>query len=98
MNNEGQSIFNDVIEEGQLVVLPQNFAVVKQAGEQGCQWIAFRTKDNAMINTLAGQTSAIKGMPLDVLANAYQLTPEQAYYLKNNRQETVMFQPSSRQY
>ncbi|KAI3506863.1 hypothetical protein L1887_21454 [Cichorium endivia] len=96
VNHEGQAVFNDQIQEGQLVVVPQNFAVVKQAGEQGCQWIAFRTNDNAMINTLAGYTSAIRAMPVDVLANAYQMSPEQAWGLKFNRQETVMFTPRSR--
>ncbi|GJR60645.1 homeodomain-like protein [Tanacetum coccineum] len=52
--------------------------------------------NNAMINTLAGHTSAIKAMPLEVLANAYQMSPQQAWSLKNNRQETVMFSPSTR--
>ncbi|GJW69801.1 glutelin type-B 1 [Tanacetum coccineum] len=96
VNNEGQAVFDDIVQEHQVVVIPQNFAVVKQAQEQGCQWIAFRTNDNAMINTLAGHTSAIKAMPLEVLANAYQMSPQQAWSLKNNRQETVMFSPSTR--
>ncbi|KAI3760178.1 hypothetical protein L1987_50569 [Smallanthus sonchifolius] len=96
VNNEGQAVFDDMIQEGQLVVVPQNFVVMKQAGEQGCGWISFRTNDNAVINTLAGKTSAIRSMPVDVLMHAYQLSPEQARNLKNNRKETVMFRPSSR--
>ncbi|XP_071714050.1 11S globulin seed storage protein 1-like [Rutidosis leptorrhynchoides] len=96
VNDEGQTVFDDQIQEGQLVVIPQNFAVVKQAGQQGCQWISFRTNDNAMINTLAGHTSVLRAMPVDVIANAYQMSPEQARSLKFNRQETVMFSPSSR--
>jgi len=95
VNNEGQSVFNEEIREGQLVVVPQNFAVVKQAGQQGCRWISFRTNDNAMINTLAGHNSAIRAMPVDVIANAYQMSREQASSLKFNRKETVMFKPSS---
>nr|GEU53337.1 legumin A-like [Tanacetum cinerariifolium] len=60
------------------------FEVVKQAQEQGCQWIAFRTNDNAMINTLAGHASALRAMPLEVIAKAYQMSPQQAWSLKSN--------------
>ncbi|KAJ9564964.1 hypothetical protein OSB04_000930 [Centaurea solstitialis] len=98
VNNKGESVFNEQIREGQLVVVPQNFAVVKQAGQEGCRWIAFRTNDNAMINTLAGQNSAIRAMPVDVIASAYQMPREQALNLKFNRKETVMFKPSSMQW
>ncbi|PWA59584.1 glutelin type-B 1 [Artemisia annua] len=96
VNNEGQAVFDDIVQEHQVVVIPQNFAVAKQAQEQGCQWIAFRTNDNAMINTLAGHTSIIQAMPLHVVANAFQMSPQEAWGLKNNRQETVMFSPSTR--
>ncbi|KAK1412618.1 hypothetical protein QVD17_34011 [Tagetes erecta] len=96
VNDEGQAVFNDVIQEGQLVVVPQNFVVGKQAGNEGCQWISFRTNDNVMANALAGQISAIRAMPVDVLANVYQMSQEEAWSLKNNRKETVMFKPSSR--
>ncbi|KAJ9564966.1 hypothetical protein OSB04_000932 [Centaurea solstitialis] len=95
VNNKGQSVLNDQIREGQLVVVPQNFAVVKQAGQEGCRWIAFRTNDNAMINTLAGHNSAIRAMPVDVIASAYQMSREQASNLKFNRKEMVMFKPRS---
>ncbi|XP_021982239.1 11S globulin seed storage protein G3-like [Helianthus annuus] len=93
VNDLGQEVFNDEVQEQQLVVVPQNFAVVKQAGEQGCRWISFRTNDNAMINTLAGRTSVMRALPVDVLANAYQLSREDAQKVKYNRQESVLFTP-----
>ncbi|PWA81451.1 legumin A [Artemisia annua] len=68
-NEQGQPFFNDQVHEQHLVVVQQNFAVVKQAGEQGCIWISFRTNDNAMINTLAGRKSAMRA----VLTNGYQM-------------------------
>nr|XP_043637682.1 11S globulin seed storage protein 1-like [Erigeron canadensis] len=99
VNHQGQAVFDDQIQEGQIVVVPQNFAVAKRAGEQGCQWISFRTNDNAMVSSLAGRTSAIRAMPLSVLANAFRLSEQEAWSLKNNRQETMMFSPiSSRPY
>ncbi|PWA75608.1 legumin A [Artemisia annua] len=73
-NDQGQSFFND-----------QNFEVVKQAGEQGCNWISFRINGNAMINTLAGRTSSMRAFPLVDLTNAYQMWREEAQQLKYNR-------------
>ena len=95
VNDQGQSVFNDQVRERQLVVVPQNFAVVKQAGQQGCSWISFRTNDNAMINTLAGRTSAMRAFPLAVLTNAYQMSMEEAQQLKYSRDETVLLSPST---
>nr|GEY63855.1 legumin B-like [Tanacetum cinerariifolium] len=67
-NNKGQAVFDDVVQVHQVVMILQNFVVLKQAQEQGCQWIAFRTNDNSMINTLAGHASALRVMPLEVIA------------------------------
>lgn len=95
VDHRGQAVFDDQLQEGQIVVAPQNFAVVKQAGNQGFEWVAFRTNDNAMINTLTGRTSALRGMPVDVIANAYQISREEAQRLKFNRQETLLYGSSS---
>ncbi|KAG8370790.1 hypothetical protein BUALT_Bualt13G0020100 [Buddleja alternifolia] len=92
----GQAVFDGQVREGQVVVVPQNFAVVKQAGEQGCEWVEFNTNDNAMINTLSGRTSALRGLPVDVIANAYQISREEAERLKYNREETLIFSGRSR--
>ncbi|KAK9057383.1 hypothetical protein SSX86_022218 [Deinandra increscens subsp. villosa] len=91
VNEQGEEVFNDEIQERQLVVVPQNFAVVKQAREQGCSWISFRTNDNAMKNTLAGENSVMRALPVDVIANAYQMSREDAQRVKYSRQEAVLF-------
>ncbi|GFY99520.1 hypothetical protein Acr_13g0009200 [Actinidia rufa] len=96
VDQRGQAVFNDRIREGQLVVVPQNFVVMKQAGNQGFEWVAMKTHENAMFNTLAGRTSAMRAMPLDVLANSYQISQSEARRLKMGREETMMFEPSSR--
>ncbi|KAI3854802.1 hypothetical protein MKW92_008816 [Papaver armeniacum] len=75
---------------GQILVVPQNFAVVKQAGNEGFEWVAFKTNDNAMMSPLVGKTSALRAMPADVLMNAYQISREEANRLKNNRREETM--------
>ncbi|GJT75318.1 11S globulin seed storage protein G3-like protein [Tanacetum coccineum] len=95
VNNEGNSVFDDELREGQVVVIPQNYAVIKRAGQQGCRWVAFKTNDNAMISNLAGRVSAIRSMPVDVVANSYQLSIEDAQRLKFSQQQTVLLTPSS---
>ncbi|XP_071721058.1 11S globulin seed storage protein G3-like [Rutidosis leptorrhynchoides] len=94
VNNEGNSVFDNELQQGQVVVIPQNFAVIKRAGQQGCRWISFRTNDNAMVSNLAGRVSAIRSMPVDVVANAYQISKEEASRLKFSQQETSLFTPN----
>ncbi|KAH9608863.1 hypothetical protein KSS87_002352 [Heliosperma pusillum] len=91
VNDQGNQVFDDEVKQGQLVVVPQNFAVVKQAREEGFEWISFKTSENAMFQTLAGRTSAIRAMPLDVISNIYQIPREQAQQLKYGRPETTLF-------
>nr|GEW86289.1 11S globulin seed storage protein G3-like [Tanacetum cinerariifolium] len=97
VNNEGNSVFDDELREGQVVVIPQNYAVIKRAGQQGCRWVAFKTNENAMISNLAGRVSAIRSMPVDVVANSYQMSIEDAQRLKFSQEQTVLLTPSSSQ-
>ncbi|KAK6940662.1 Cupin 1 [Dillenia turbinata] len=98
VNEKGEAVFDSVLRQGQIVIAHQNFAVLKKAvGDQGFEWVAFKTNANAMINTLAGKTSAIRSLPLDVIANMYQTTQEEARRLKYNREEeTILLAPTSR--
>lgn len=96
VNDKGEAILDDEIREGQLFIVPQNHAVLQKAVDnQGFEYIAFKTQDNAIINTMAGQTSVLTALPDDVLANAYQISREEARLLKYNRQETVVLRSSS---
>ena len=76
--------------------MPQNFAVVKRARSEGFEWVAFKTNDNAQISPLAGQTSVLRAIPADVLANAFQLRQEDISELKLNllQQEDSVLRPS----
>lgn len=96
VNHNGKAVFDGRVREGQVVVVPQNFAVVKQASEEGFEWVSFNTNQNAMFNTLSGPTSAIRGLPVDVVANAYQVSREEAERIKFSRRETVIFNGSGR--
>lgn len=96
VDHRGQAVLDDRVREGQVVVVPQNYAVVKQAENEPFEWVEFNTNDNAMINTLSGRTSALRGLPVDVLVNAYQISREEARRLKYNREETLIFSSSGR--
>ncbi|KAI3982561.1 hypothetical protein MKX01_031300 [Papaver californicum] len=96
VGNAGRQVFNGQLIQGQILVVPQNFAVVKQAGKEGFEWVAFKTNDNAMMNPLVGKSSALREMPTDVLMNAYQISREEANRLKQNRrEETLILTPGS---
>ncbi|XP_050267069.1 11S globulin seed storage protein Jug r 4-like isoform X1 [Quercus robur] len=93
----GQTVFHDELQQHQILTVPQNFAVVKRASSsEGFEWVAFKTNDNAQISPLAGQTSILRAIPADVLANAFQLSREDVSELKSNleQQEITMVKPS----
>ncbi|XP_040364510.1 prunin 1 Pru du 6 [Rosa chinensis] len=94
VNDNGQAILDNEVRQGQLFIVPQNHAVLQKASNNGYEYIAFKTQDNAKINTLAGRTSVLRALPDVVLANAYQIDRQQARNLKYNRQETVALSSS----
>ncbi|CAG7909012.1 cruciferin CRU4 [Brassica rapa] len=94
VNDNGQRVFDQEISQGQLLVVPQGFAVVKRATSQQFQWIEFKSNDNAQINTLAGRTSVMRGLPLEVISNGYQISPQEARSVKFSTLETTLTQSS----
>lgn len=92
----GRTVFDDELQQDQILTVPQNFAVVKRASSEGFEWVAFKTNDNAQISPLAGQTSVLRAIPADVLANAFQLRKEDISELKLHllQQEDSVIRPS----
>ncbi|KAI8006416.1 hypothetical protein LOK49_LG07G01662 [Camellia lanceoleosa] len=78
VGNSNRPAFDGQVRQGQLLIIPQNFAIVKQAGDEGLEWISVKTNDKAMISPLSGRTSVIRAMPVDVLAHAYQISRDEA--------------------
>ncbi|XP_050365559.1 prunin 1 Pru du 6.0101-like [Argentina anserina] len=94
VNDNGECIMDDEVRQGQVFIVPQNHAVLQKAMSDGYEYIAFKTQENAMINTMAGRTSVLRALPDVLLANAYQMDRQQARNLKYNRQETVALSSS----
>ncbi|XP_019178690.1 PREDICTED: legumin A-like [Ipomoea nil] len=94
VNQRGETILNEQVREEQLFLVPQNFAVVKQAGDEGFEWVEFSTNENAMYNTFSGRASTLAGMPADIIAASYDLSESQAQNLKENMTSLWFYQAS----
>lgn len=90
-------VFDGEVKEGQLLIIPQNFAHFKQAGNQGCEWYTLKTNEDAKISPVAGRTSVMRAIPEDVLINAFQFTREEARRVKYSSQAVTILPPRSEQ-
>ncbi|KVI12373.1 hypothetical protein Ccrd_009208 [Cynara cardunculus var. scolymus] len=94
VSNSGQTVLDQQVNRGDIVVVPQFFATTAQAGESGFEWVAFKTNRSPMKSPVAGYTSVFRALPLEVITNAYQISPSQAQNLKTNREtESMLFSP-----
>ncbi|KAG8058603.1 hypothetical protein GUJ93_ZPchr0002g24502 [Zizania palustris] len=89
VNNQGRTVFDGVLHQGQLLIIPQNYVVIKKAEHNGCQYISFKTSPNAMVSQVAGKNSVLRALPIDVIANAYRVSRDEAHRLKNNRGDEI---------
>ncbi|XVF32391.1 hypothetical protein REPUB_Repub17cG0078200 [Reevesia pubescens] len=94
VNQNGEAVFDDYIEKGQLLTVPQNFAFMKRAGSEGAEWVCFYTNDNAMNTPLAGRVSAMRAMPEEVVATSYQISREEAKRVKFSNPDSYFFTSS----
>ncbi|KAK4732086.1 hypothetical protein R3W88_025074 [Solanum pinnatisectum] len=97
VDHTGQQVMNDKVNQGEMFVAPQYFPAMIKAGENGFEFVVFRTSSQPMNNQLAGYTSVIRAMPVEVLTNAYQISPNEAQRLKINRGgESLLLSPQRR--
>ncbi|EEF32199.1 11S globulin subunit beta precursor, putative [Ricinus communis] len=96
INDHGETMLDGQVREGQILTIPQNFVAMSKASNEGLEWVSFKTNDNPKMSQIAGSVSVIKSMPEKVIANAFQVSREDARRLKENRREIVMLSPSSR--
>lgn len=95
-SESGEKVLDTEVREGQVVVVPQGYAVLKQAGNNGLEWVAFKTNGMAKISQLVGRGSAFSSFPVDVVASAFGVSREEASRIKNGRREMTLFSPSRR--
>ncbi|XP_031271122.1 legumin B-like [Pistacia vera] len=95
VSENGESVFHEEIREGQLVVVPQNFAVVKRASSDRFEWVSFKTNGLSQTSQLAGRVSVFRALPLDAIRNSSGISREDAWRLKESRSEMTIFAPGS---
>lgn len=99
VDHTGQQVMNDRVNQGEMFVVPQYFASTLRAGQNGFEWVVLRTSSQPMNSQLAGYTSVIRAMPVEVLTNAYQISPNEAQRLKMNRGgESLLLSPQRRSF
>ncbi|XP_065876391.1 11S globulin seed storage protein Ana o 2.0101-like [Euphorbia lathyris] len=90
VDENGKSMFDGTFRKGQVLTVPQNFVVMKQAESERFEYVAFKTSAYTMTTDLAGRTSAFRAMPVEVIANAFQMSVEDAMKIKYGREETTL--------
>ncbi|KAL4571976.1 hypothetical protein LXL04_018744 [Taraxacum kok-saghyz] len=94
VSNNGETVFDEQVNKGDMFVVPQFFAAVTKAGQNGFEWVAFKTNKSPMKSPVAGYTSVFRAMPLEVITSSYDVSPSQAQSLKVNREtESMLFSP-----
>ncbi|CAN1292175.1 11S globulin seed storage protein 2 [Linum perenne] len=93
-DDKGNQIMNNRVQEGEMFVIPQFYATMGMGGNQGCEYLTFKTSGKPMKHQMAGYTSVMRAMPIDVIVNAFQMSPREAEQLKMNRDpETTLLSP-----
>ncbi|XP_068650843.1 11S globulin seed storage protein 2-like [Aristolochia californica] len=95
VGSNGNTVLDEEVKEGQIVVVPQYYAVMTKALETGFEWISFKTSALPMKSPLVGARSALKGMPIQVLTNSYQISYRQAQDVKFNRERHSYLVPGT---
>ncbi|KAJ4793594.1 Glutelin [Rhynchospora pubera] len=95
VNHQGRTVFDGQLRQRQILLIPQNYAVLKRAHQQQqFEYVSFKTNPNSMVSKITGKASTIRALPLDVLSASYRITIEQARRLKNSRREEMaLFAP-----
>ncbi|CAL9752844.1 unnamed protein product [Musa acuminata subsp. burmannicoides] len=96
VSDQGRTVFDGEVRQDQLLIVPQNYAVIKQAQGEGFEWTSFKTNGNAMVSQIVGKASVLRGMPEEVLMNSYRISNQEARRLKFNRgNQMAIFSPRS---
>lgn len=94
VGHNGQTIMDQRFSQGEMFVVPQYFASAAKAGTNGFEWVSIKTSNLPMKSPLVGYTSVFRAMPIDVITNSYQISPQDARDLKLNRgQQSVLASP-----
>ncbi|WCJ38348.1 13S globulin seed storage protein 1 [Euphorbia peplus] len=88
--DNGKNVFNKVIKEGQILLVPKYFVMAEQAKKKIFEYVIFKTIANPISYDISGRNSVMYGLPLEVLTNAFQITEAEAKKTKFGRNEITL--------
>ncbi|CAK8543594.1 unnamed protein product [Lathyrus sativus] len=97
VNCNGNTVFDGELEAGRALTVPQNYAVAAKSLSDRFTYVAFKTNDRAGIARLAGTSSVINDMPVDVVAATFNLQRNEARQLKANNPFKFLIPPRESQ-
>ncbi|KAL8264838.1 hypothetical protein R6Q59_022968 [Mikania micrantha] len=92
VGSEGKPALDGKVEEGDLFIVPQFFAVALVADDCGIEVFSVVTSSKPVFASLAGNTSVWKALSPEVLEAALNVTPEseQVFKSKNSKSITIV--------
>nr|CAA86824.1 legumin A precursor [Vicia narbonensis] len=93
VNCNGNTVFDGELEAGRALTVPQNYAVAAKSLSERFTYVAFKTNDRDGIARLAGTSSVINDLPLDVVAATFNLQRNEARQLKSNNPFKLLVPP-----
>ncbi|XP_065850698.1 11S globulin seed storage protein Ana o 2.0101-like [Euphorbia lathyris] len=90
VDDNGKNVFDGIVKEGQLLLVPHSFLMAEQAKSEIVEYITFKTNGNPITSELTGRNSIINCLPLEVLTNAFEINKEEAKKVKLGRNETSL--------
>ncbi|KAG4396334.1 hypothetical protein AAZX31_19G150900 [Glycine max] len=97
VNCNGERVFDGELQEGQVLIVPQNFAVAARSQSDNFEYVSFKTNDRPSIGNLAGANSLLNALPEEVIQQTFNLRRQQARQVKNNNPFSFLVPPKESQ-
>ncbi|KAI3755214.1 hypothetical protein L1987_55010 [Smallanthus sonchifolius] len=95
VGSEGKPALDSKVEEGDLYIVPQFFAIAEIADDCGMEVFSVITCSKPVFGQLAGNTSVWKALSPVVLQAALNVTPESEQHFKSKNSKTITIVPLS---
>ncbi|WCJ38342.1 11S globulin seed storage protein 2 [Euphorbia peplus] len=87
-DDNGKNVFNDVIKEGQILVVPKFLVMAEKAKSEKFEYVTFKTNANPISYDISGRNAVTYALPLEVVTDGFKITEEEAKKVKFAREET----------
>ncbi|WCJ38323.1 Glutelin type-B 2 [Euphorbia peplus] len=90
VDDNGKNVFDGILKEGQIFVIPQHLVLAKRAKSETFEYVTFKTTANPITSIVSGRNSVMSGIPLEVLTNSFEIAKAEAKMVKFGRTETAL--------